>query len=640
MTNPFEKRATEYLRDDSAFLSVVTPEPLHTFFEKDAGTGALYDRLAMIIGTPGSGKTTIATLLQYHTVNTLINSPNHSEYKPLYGALMSCKVIEDGKISVDACRIPMESEYRDFWELPYPEDVKFGLLKSFLQSRAVILWLDGLEKTGGYDLDEVSIIYREGASVAEDSLGGTTASSVLKKAKLVERSIYRISAALIPPKIDDIPAEALEPYHPFDAIDTFSVLNDSDTSQLRPLVILDDVHMLHPTQLLLLREWLSKREMKISRWMMMRLDAQTPEAILAEGIDGATTIQGESTIQKSREIIEIWLQSGADRRANRQNFRTMAKSMADKYLRLMPLFQRRGYVTFQNLLNTSPTPISASNLKRLQKKVDSLQQSASIGAETRKTLENEVDKYFSGTSQINHGEDVRLAMLLILLNRFIKRKPQTTMFDNEQELESSTTIKANSDVADGAKIFLLHEYGRPYYYGIHALCDGSSENAEQFLHLANQLVKASEARIIRGKAEELSSKFQHQLLQKKAEDIIRNWIFPRHAEVIQLCNFIAKQCLEKSLEPNASLGGGANAFGIPDEQFSRVAKEYPDLAQVLKFAVAYSALSIKRHHSTKHRNWTLIELTGPYLIETGLTFTRGGFLERDIKDLSKALEGK
>jgi len=134
MSNPFEKRATEYIRDDSAFLSVVTPEPLHTFFEKHASSGALYDRLCMVIGTPGSGKTTIATLLRYHTVHTLVNSPNHTEYRALFEALSFCKIINDGEISVLGCRIPMESEYRDFWELPYPEEIKFGLLKSFLQA--------------------------------------------------------------------------------------------------------------------------------------------------------------------------------------------------------------------------------------------------------------------------------------------------------------------------------------------------------------------------------------------------------------------------------------------------------------------------------------------------------------------------
>ena len=119
MANPFEKRATEYLRDDTAFLSVVAPEPLHTFFEKYAEDGRLYDRLCMIIGTPGSGKTTISSLLQYKTVQTLLENPNLSEYKPLVNALRKCRIIETSgntfAIRFLGCRIPMESEYRDFF---------------------------------------------------------------------------------------------------------------------------------------------------------------------------------------------------------------------------------------------------------------------------------------------------------------------------------------------------------------------------------------------------------------------------------------------------------------------------------------------------------------------------------------------
>ena len=68
MSNPFEKRATEYLRDNEAFLALVSPEPLTTFFEKPAKEERLYDRLAVIIGTPGSGKTTLARLFQFSTL--------------------------------------------------------------------------------------------------------------------------------------------------------------------------------------------------------------------------------------------------------------------------------------------------------------------------------------------------------------------------------------------------------------------------------------------------------------------------------------------------------------------------------------------------------------------------------------------
>ena len=34
MTNPFLRRATEYIRDNSAFLAIVSPEPLMTFVAK------------------------------------------------------------------------------------------------------------------------------------------------------------------------------------------------------------------------------------------------------------------------------------------------------------------------------------------------------------------------------------------------------------------------------------------------------------------------------------------------------------------------------------------------------------------------------------------------------------------------------
>src|SRR6185312_2531800 len=93
MANPFEKRATEYLRDDEAFLAVVTPEPLATFFQKPAKEGRLYDRLAMIIGTPGSGKTTLARLFQYQTLCTLLRNRDVNTYKPLIDTLTACVAI-------------------------------------------------------------------------------------------------------------------------------------------------------------------------------------------------------------------------------------------------------------------------------------------------------------------------------------------------------------------------------------------------------------------------------------------------------------------------------------------------------------------------------------------------------------------
>lgn len=205
--------------------------------------------------------------------------------------------------------------------------------------------------------------------------------------------------------------------------------------------------------------------------------------------------------------------------------------------------------------------------------------------------------------------------------------------------EPKKEITAKASVLEGAKIHLLHEFNRPYYYGIDALCDGSSENAEQFLHLAGRIVSASEAKIIRGTTGVLSAQYQDRLLRDRARDIVRQWAFPKYAEVKRLCDHIADQCLEKSLEPNAPCGGGAYAFGILQEEFASLSSGHPYLAQILKFGIAYNALSVKPYHGTKNKIWTLIELSGPVLISNGLTFARGGFLERGIDDLLTPLKG-
>lgn len=630
MVNPFEKRATEYLREDEAFLAVVTPEPLATFFQKPAKEDRLYDRLAMIIGTPGSGKTTLARLFQYPTLRTLLRNRTLDTFKPLVDTLTTCGAIANGHPAVMGARVSLETEYREFWEFPYPEDLRIGLMLALLQARTVLFWLRNLQ-SAGVRLDNVKITARADAEAALVAIGGTSGVMLLERARQVERAIYDVSAALVAPSVDEIDAAAAAAYRPFDVIETFEIQDGPDHLSLRPLVIFDDAHTLHPNQLSALQRWLTRREMRVARWVLTRLDALTTTDVLAEQ-EG-----DEPGLKRSREITDIWMQSHEGRRGQRQAFRKMAKDMAGRYMSQVEVFNRRGLKTLSDLLATHVEPISPGKCEDLSKRVDSLQHKYKITAERRAALEAEVDSYLPNAEDA--GDDLRLAMLAILFERYWKRVPQRGLFEEgeEEDRDPNRPVTADSGVADGARVHLLHNYDRPYFYGIDMLCDASSENAEQFLQLAARLVSQSETQLIRTNPATLTSALQNKLLRERATEIVKEWDFPQHQLVRRLAEGMAKECLAKSMEGNASLEGGATAFGIPQEDFNTIPKKYPDLARVLQFGIGYNAFTLIPDYGTKKRQWCLIELGGILLLHHGLTLKRGGFLERRIPDLQRLI---
>jgi len=639
MANPFEKRATEYSRDRETFFSIVTPEPLRTFLEVPAKQESLYDRLVLITGTPGSGKTTMATLLQFHFVDALRRNEKRTGYRALVSALRACRAIDDdARPLVAGVRLPLESEYRDFWQLPYPEATRTRLVLALLQARAMLGWLRNLTASETFGLSEVRLVPRTGASAALEQIGGVDTSAIWERAAAVERAVYQVGAALVPPASEaDFPEAAKGAYRPFDALEAFEVPDTQGPLRLRPLIMLDDAHSLHPDQLAAVNRDLARRELRIARWVLTRVDVLTPtEALLSAK---ATTSSGEAAgPQLGRDVTVIAMQKGEDRLNQRRAFRKMARDMADRYLHQMPEFVRLRHESFADLLETAPDPLASGPLRALEREIETTARKLGVTESRQKSLDAEVKRYAASAIR-DVGDDVQRAMLLVMMHRYAKRVPQGTLFEQAEDYDPKKPVKADASVAEAARIHLHHSHGRPYYYGIDAICDAASENAEQFLHLAAKLVDRAETRLLRNRSPVIDARHQHADLKEVAIRILEKYDYPYATEGLALADALAKQCLDRTLEPNASLAGGANAIGILQAEFEQIPKTSPRLAAVLQFAVAYNVITLAQNYGQGGKVWCLLELGGCVNIKYGLTLHRGGFLERTAAALNALLPG-
>ncbi len=639
MDNPFKKRATEFIEDPASFVSLTSPAPLKLFFENDSSV--LFDRLITVIGTPGSGKTTLARLMDIETLFILLRS-NSQNSKSLRTALVDYQVINSSNPRFLSYRLPSSSNLRDIWELPYSENLRSTLLRSFVQAKATLGWIRKLEKVE-INISDIHIITKEGSETQSILLHAVNTLEFRQYARNVEEQILRVITSLLPPS----EAELLDSisnlrFDAFEVIESFSIPNnseqDTNTLLLKPMLIIDDAHELHPVQFQDLTCWLKSREMKIARWLMTRIDA------ISHGDFRKALIEADN--DKSRPGATI----GRDHifklmqreRKDRKTFRSIARDISKQYIQQMQSFRRKGITTLSDCLSSEPIQISKIDLSKLQKLVNQLIAEISLPEykiiKIRDSIPSKPDDRF-------------LATYRILLNREKKRSPQNDIFaftvepsDGIPALEPVETEEDDKKISDkkpdllkGAEIQLMHEYDRPFFYTFDRLADASSDNIEQFINLAGALVDGLETKLLRGKPAKLDAKEQHQLLTERAAKTIKEWDFPNSEAVKKLVAFIANKCIARTLEPNAPLDDGANAFGIPQQEMYELQSKEPAFANALHFALAYNALTLIEHYECKNKTWCIFELGGLPSIVHRLTLNRGGFCEGHLSDLLGAI---
>src|SRR5262249_33501472 len=159
-----------------------------------------------------------------------------------------------------------------------------------------------------------------------------------ERARRVEAALYGVAGAVIAPPTTELPSDATAPYRPFDVIDHFSLPREASSRlDFQPLVMRDDAHQLHPGQYQSLQEWLMRRELRMARWLLSRLDALDSGEML-----NTVTASEEGSVQTrrftvTRDLTDVVFQTGSARQQERKFFRNMARDMARRYFDRMPL---------------------------------------------------------------------------------------------------------------------------------------------------------------------------------------------------------------------------------------------------------------------------------------------------------------
>jgi hypothetical protein len=635
MTSPFERRASEQIVNVGTFLAHVAPAPLEMFFQEKGENDTLYDRLAVITGSPGSGKTTIARLFEFETLFHLSDKGDQTSLNDIYRQMEDCRALDADFPLIAGTRLSMETNYRDLWECPYEPRVKHWLIQALISARAILGWVREFTNAR-IPLTDVRPVFHDAALAGAEAVGEGSLESMRERAAAVERAVYRIATALIAPSLDAVSVIFEQGYEPLDVLSGFVVRYQGRDHLLRPLVMLDDVHALHIDQRKAVIRWLARREMSLARWVLWRFDALDPEHVLYDGaiLADVHSPDPDPGLQVSREITEIRLQNG--RNSARRVFRRMAKQISRLYLNQMSVFKAERVETLEEMLENRLLDVPQTLLNNIEARTRAISKVARLPAAAQAQIEKDVEDYIARRGLLpGEAKAVKLGMIAILVARTAKRTPQVSLFDDASGVDESSSLVAEPKTAieHGARLQLANLFDLPYYYGAETLYDAGSENAEQFLRMAAPMIKLLQVKTIRKRAWILSAREQDETLRKEASRIIQGWNFPEYHAVRRLAERIADMCYERTMEDNASLGGGASGVGIPMEEFLTIGREHPSLARVLQFGMAYNVFSLQPDRSAKNRSWCVIELGGAILIQSKLTFQKGGFVERRLKDL-------
>lgn len=631
LRNPFRLQAAEHIDSDTDFLRLFGPGVLDLLPED-----APFARTQFIRSAPGGGKTSLLKLFTPSVLHTLVALRNYPDYKDLFQRLRQLGAVDEHNICVVAVMLPCGRTFPALADLGLPMPRARRLLMALLDARIMLGSLkSALAARRLRYPDDLVRIRIDGSE--KDGLPGLTTPcdgvAARAWAEALEQSICDVIDSLNAP--EGTGPAGHDSLLMLPILDRDALRVDSQSPGTRWLLQLDDVQKLTLEQRVAVRETLVEQRSRTTVWIAERLDALSPDELLASGAlpgrDYGDVINLEEAWRRTPRRFETAIATIAERRAR------MAGDVATG--------DAPG--SFAAIIDGNlDTP------ERLDRTLAALK----IVSDRARGVAAQDQRYSEWVRAREEAEGnpreklIAWRALEIIIERHRRKNQQAFGFAlGRDELGD----KDDSAVKAAAELFVAKEFGFPYYYGPSRLASLGSFNVEQYLMLAGDLFEESLARsLLQGRrggvVPALSPERQQEILDGAFDARIKD--LPRRAkngrDVLDFLNAVGTFCRDVTYQPNAPYAPGVNGVAISmqerktllDPEALKANAGYSRFAQLLATALANNLLHAELDKSVKNQRWMILYLNRLVCLKYRLPPHFGGFRERPLKELVSWME--
>lgn len=623
--NPFIIQTTEQIESDILFLRLFSSGVLTLFANKN-----LWDRVSLILSSPGGGKSSILRLFTPGSLIELYNHRGIEEYNELFRAMKELGAIDDDGPLVLGVEISCVKNYDSLEDLKIDKFHKKKLFFALLDSRIIISALKGISdlKRIKYPNDLYKIEFSIPSQLDEISelpinfpIEGN-GQDLFNWAKKTEKEIYKVINSY-KPEINEnlighnciISQFILNPNHFY--------FNEKNISS-HILIMFDDCQKLTLDQRKLLNEIIDQRP-PIGIWFAERFDYFSTDQLVVKGMKDGRDVN-------IIELEDYWSQPN-------KNFEKIAKNIADKRVTISSNVDIQNY---ESRLNDEYSDVYRS---KFEEYIDRIEKRILIKG---KVSEN----YFERVETLKNSQDrpiervIAWRSLEILIERDLK-KEQKIIFDFTDEdpipySEEDLIKRENSSVRGAAELFLTKEFGLPYYYGISRLIKISSSNISQFLWLSGNIFEEIIAQYLIDPSKQISLNKQEKIIKKTVEDRWNQipYRVQYGREVQKFLTNLGKLCIKETYTPNAWNAPGVTGFALNMDDLEKINsdKKFSKLNDIIRECLAYRLLEARPDQKCKGKKWMVLYFNRMLCVYFGLPLNYGGFKEKKLNDVLNWLE--